>query len=209
MPAAIAAYGTNQPVGSPLFVATANSDSSSEKPHIFAETGNDSRVPVEDGPFLMYGLRDSGGATADEVFQEEFPDGYRGTVQPAGAFEAGGNLVVFFVGTQFVPAVTQCFSQYNSIIYALEGGTGSAAFDLPEHDGKAVTWENEKITGIQTSGGEVYVSRGLGAATSQPPPMETGTAPSPVKNITVGPPAPGKEASWTTAIKLGSSVCRQ
>jgi hypothetical protein len=211
----IANHGVNQPIGIPFVVAADKGGSTEFKPHIFIETGNDMRVPEDAGPFQMYSLRDTG-TPAEEPFLEPFPAGYRGTVQPAGAFvedsssgTVEGTLVVFFVGTQFIPAVTQCFSQYNSIIYALEGATGDAAFDLPDEDGKAVIWEKEKITGIQTASGVVYVSRGIGAGASQPPPMEVVGLVEEEKNITVGPPGPGLAAPWTTTFKLGSSVCRQ
>ena len=48
-------------------------------------------------------VRDTGTSPGEVVFVEPFPTGYRGTTQPAGAFKEDGTLVVFLVGTRFVP----------------------------------------------------------------------------------------------------------
>ena len=67
------------------------------KPHVFAEAGNENRIfppPANTPPFKMFSLRDddllADPNTTDDVdgpatrlFSIPFPNGFRGTVQPA------------------------------------------------------------------------------------------------------------------------------
>src|SRR6185503_7778594 len=132
---------SDQPFGSALALINFDSNNTGAKPHVFAEGGNDSRVPLRAvSPFFrMYGLRDdstSPAATpiATNVFTPvDFPKDFRGTVQPATTFTAGTtpSALVFFAGTRFNPAGSTlnpdpCLSGFDSILFAHNGATAGA-----------------------------------------------------------------------------------
>jgi hypothetical protein len=203
--------GPTQPIANPVSLLKFDS-----KPHVFAEAGNDSRVdPVVTGvPFKMFGLRDE---DADEftfslgtlLFTLDFPATppsnifYRGTVQPATAFNANNQPRVFFAGTRFNPAgASTCFSSFDTILFAVSGRTGGAVYDF-DNDGVAdlyAEFEQNKTTGIQVTGGGLSLgeSGSLGALPS----------PTPNPNPTPTPGAPNPAYIITNALRTGSPVCR-
>ena len=198
----------DQPMANGVALINMNSNSTTNRPHLFFEAGNDRRVPLPTGAplFRMYAFRDDG--TASQVFAPvDFPQGFRGTVQPATAFNANGKGRVFFAGTKFNPAGTNCASSFDSIIFALEAATGGAAYDLnASGDDRFITLTNQRVNAVQVVAGKLVVDMGLGAQNPPPPPTPPVTAP----------PAPGPNANvsmvanvpGTIPFKLGSSVCR-
>jgi hypothetical protein len=198
----------DQPMANGVALINMNSDATADKAHLFFEAGNDRRVPLPTGvPFFrLYGFRDDG--SASQVFAPvDFPQGFRGTVQPATAFNANGKGRVFFAGTKFNPAGSSCASSFDSIIFALEAATGGAAFDLnASGDDRSVTLTNQRINAVQVVAGKLVVDMGLGAQNPPPPPTPPATAPpapGPNANVSVVSNVPG-----TIPFKLGSSVCR-
>jgi hypothetical protein len=186
-----------------------NSDATSDKAHLFFEAGNDRRVPLPSGApfFRMYGYRDDGSASQVLGFPVDFPQGFRGTVQPATAFNANGKGRVIFAGTKFNPAGTSCASSFDSILFALEAATGGAAYDLNSSgDDRSVILTNQRINAVQVVAGKLVVDMGLGAQNPPPPPtppVTTPPAPGPNSNVSMVANVPG-----TIPFKLGSSVCR-
>jgi hypothetical protein len=198
----------DQPMANGVALINMNSDNTTNKPHLFFEAGNDRRVPLPSSPplFRMYAYRDDG--SASQVFAPvDFPQGFRGTVQPATAFNANGKARVFFAGTKFNPAGTNCASTFDSILFALQGATGQAAYDLNSTgDDRSVLLTNQRVNAIQVVAGKLVVDMGLGAQNPPPPPTPPVTAPpapGPNANITVVSNVPG-----TVPFKIGSSVCR-
>jgi hypothetical protein len=199
---------SDQPVANGVALINMNSDATSDKPHVFFEAGNDRRVPLRAASpfFRMYAYRDEG--TAAQVFVPlDFPLDYRGTVQPATAFNATGKGRVFYAGTKFNPAGTQCASSFDSIIFALQASNGGAAYDLNSAgDDRSITLTNQRVNAVQVVGGKLVVDMGLGAQNPPPPPtppMTLPPAPSPVANVSVT-----SNVAGTIPFKLGSSVCR-
>lgn len=199
----------NQPVSNAVALIAFDSDSSGVKPHVFLESGNDKRVPLPTASpfFRMYGVRDDD-TTATDVFAPiDFPLNYRGTVQPATAFNSTGKARVFFGGTKFNPTGANCVSSFDSVVYALQAGTGEAAYDLTAGgDDRYVQITNQRINAVQTSGGQLITDFGLGAQNAPPPPAPPivgsgGTAAQ--SNVLMGSSLPG-----TIAYKRGSSACR-
>jgi len=186
---------------------------------VYAEAGHDRRVtPQASTPFKAYAWRDTNGVRSD-VFTQNFPTGYRGTVQPAGGFIDQLTPVIFYAGVRFTGA---CVSSFDSILYALKGltasGTPEAAFDLDGATGDDPFIEiiGNKINAIRVSGeGTLVVDQGLNAQT--PPPAPGPAVPAEVVSsssslVTMG-LVPGtkayRELSATTAsYRIGSSVCR-
>ncbi len=158
------------------------------KPHVFAEAGNDSRVPAtEDDPipiFKAYGLRDDSDPTttiATPVFPAfDFLQDFRGTTQPFTAFvntTMGSDAVVFFAATKFNPPGANCLSSFDSQIVALQlkgdgvSDSGGAAYDMTGGpDQRSTVLTSQRVTGITVAQGQVVVSTGLGAGSAPPPP---------------------------------------
>ncbi|PYQ02714.1 MAG: hypothetical protein DMF83_22935 [Acidobacteria bacterium] len=199
----------DQPMANGVSLINMNSDNTTNKAHLFFEAGNDRRVPLRSSAplFRMYGYRDDG--SASQVFAPvDFPQGFRGTVQPATAFNANGKGRVFFAGTRFNPVTaTICASSFDSVLFALEAATGGAAYDLnTSGDDRFVTLTNQRVNAVQVVAGKLVVDMGLGAQNPPPPPAPPQTAPpapGPNANISVVSNVPG-----TIPFKLGSSVCR-
>jgi hypothetical protein len=198
----------DQPVANGVALINMNSDSSFAKPHVFFEAGNDRRVPLPTSTpfFRMYAYRDAG--TAAEVFAPiDFPLNYRGTVQPATAFNANGFGRVFYAGTKFNPAGASCASSFDSVIFALQAADGGAAYDLnASGDDRSLVLTGQRVNAIQVVGGKLVVDMGLGAQNPPPPPappVTTPPAPAASANVSVVANVPG-----TIPFKLGSSVCR-
>ena len=99
-PLSFADAGADQPFGNPVALVNYTGTGASAKPHVFANSGNDNRIfppPANTPPFKMYGLRDDDlGSDPDgsddvdgpafRLFSIPFPNGFRGTTQPATAF---------------------------------------------------------------------------------------------------------------------------
>lgn len=187
---------------------------------VYAESGRDRRVtPQAAKPFKSYAWRDSNGTRSD-LFVQDFPTGYRGTVQPAGGFIDANTPVIFYAGVRFTGA---CVSVFDSILYAFRGltttpGSPEAAFDL---DGVAgndpfMLVPGNPIVAIRVSTeGTLVMDTGLNA--QNPPPAPGPAVPSvPVSTtsstVTVGlvpGTKPYRELSSTTVpYRIGSSVCR-
>ncbi len=188
-------FGVSQPIANA--VGLINFDGGTgEKPHIFVEMGNDRRIPppptLPPPPiFKLVGLEDNGSDTdtnadnATVLFSFDLPDRYRGTVQPATAFSTSGNARVFMVGTRFNPvSVTgTCNSSFDSILYAISGQTGTAAYDLNQSGAVdssdiSTTLTNSRVNAVSVSYGQVTVDQGLQAQNPPPPPAPPPIAPS-------------------------------
>jgi hypothetical protein len=198
----------DQPMANGVGLINVDSDTTGLKPHVFFEAGNDRRVPLPTtSPFFrMYAYRDTTG-TASQVFAPlDFPLNFRGTVQPATAFNANGKARVFYGGTRFNPAGTNCNSSFDSVIVALQGATGQAAYDLNSAgDDRFLQITGQRVNAVQVVGGQLVVDMGLGAQNPPPAPAPPATAP----------PAPGPanvsmvaNVPGTVPFKIGSSVCR-
>ncbi|HXY40849.1 MAG TPA: hypothetical protein VEQ10_14355, partial [Vicinamibacteria bacterium] len=222
-------FGANQPVANGVGLLYYNSDNTGAKPHVYVEAGNDQRVtPPGDlapfattPPFNMYGLRDedltsdpdsSDGVNgpARVLFVQPFPNspppGYRGTVQPAAAFNSQGLGRVFFAGTQFTPAGTECVSSLDSVLFALTGVAGDAAFDLnATGQDKYIQLPDQLITDIQIvrqnpTSGQLNISRGIGGIGAPPP------VPGVPQGKNAAPPTHGDV--YPLDIRLSSSACQ-
>lgn len=199
----------NQPVANAVALIAFDSDTTGVKPHVFVESGNDQNVPLPTASpfFRMYGLRDDAGTATDVFSPVDFPSGYRGTVQPATVFNSNGKARVFFAGTRFNPLGANCASSFDSVLFALEGGTGQAAYDLSSgSEDRSVEITNQRVNAVQTAGGQLVTDFGLGAQNAPPPPAPpavTAAGSATQANVFMGSSVPG-----TIAYKVGSSVCR-
>ena len=184
-PVRIHDFGVGQPIANA--VALANYDGGTGiKPHLFVESGNDRRliVPTTGATgFSLSGLEDNGKAgdtgvdLATLLFSYPLFDRFRGTVQPATAFNAAGNLRVFMVGTRYNPLTVTgtCQSSFDSILYAVAGQTGEAVYDLSgngavEPGDVSTTMTGKRVNAVSVSGGTVMVDQGLNAQNAPPPP---------------------------------------
>jgi len=202
----------NQPFSAAVALIAFDSDSSGVKAHVFAESGFDSRVPLPTASpfFRMYAVRDDSGTGTDVFPPIDFPQGFRGNVQPATVFNPDGRPRVFYGGIRFNPTGSDCVSSFDSVVYALQGATGAAAYDLSAGgDDRYVTITNQRINAIQTSGGQLITDFGLGAQNPPPPPAPPNVSPSSVSqksNVYI--PLPGQGVPGTVPFKRGTSVCR-
>jgi hypothetical protein len=201
--------GPTQPIANSVaLLKIADPLSGAVRAHVYAESGNDDRVPDASGPFKMYGLRDDGTDTvvspATLLFASPFPlpvgpglssVPFRGTAQPATAFNSAGSGRVFFLGTRFNPTgTTSCISSFDSIFLGLTAETGGAAYDWSGSPYYVLT--GDKGEGIQPVGGGVQISKSVHPS------------PSPPASPTPTPPAPKPAFILTTAQRTGSPVCR-
>jgi hypothetical protein len=238
-PLLFADAGLNQPFANPVALLNYEGTTGSEKPHVFAEAGNENRIfppPTDTPPFKMFGLRDddlpsdpNNGVPTDQVdgpawelFTLDFPNGFRGTVQPATSFNADGSGRVFFAGTRFNPVSTPnapppppCVSSFDSILFAVGAESGGAAYDLNSvGDDRSVQVTGQRIQAVRVSGGQLVVDTGLGAQNAPPPPAPPTVnppAPAPLANILMGPPRNPDGTSRIPGLvtyKVNSSVCR-
>jgi len=204
--------GPKQPFGVAVALLKLD-DGQGALPHIYAESGNDRRVP-DDEPFKMFGYLDATPETDlstpfSNLFELAFPgpvsgvsEGFRGTVQPATAFNDQGQGRVFFVGTRFNLTTIDCISTFDTILFGLGAISGGAVYDF-NNDGSAdlsTIIQGQRATNVQTGGGQVIIgdSGGLGRPPSPPPPPSS-----------LPPPAAGQPAQIVTLeTKAGSPVCR-
>jgi len=233
-PAPLADLGANQPIGNPPALLNYKGSGTTERPYIFVETGNDNRItppPASTPPFRMYGLRDDDLTTdpssTDGVagpvtvrFALDFPDGFRGNVQPATAFNDQSPPLgrVFFVGNKFNPITatsTSCVSSFDAIFFAVAADSGTAAYDLnASGQDLSITKTGQRVTSVRVAaGGQIVLDTGLQADIAPPPPAPPQIlppAPNPNAEVFFGPQsnATGLIAQSPVVYKLGSSVCR-
>jgi hypothetical protein len=201
-------FGVNQPIGTAVSVALVQTTSGAVQTYLFGETGNDNRLappPAATPPFQLFAMQDSTTGTFSMTLSRNFPERFRGTVQPlAAAICSGpqtGKVVIFYVGTQFVPAdsSTNCASTFDSIFYALDAGSNTAAFNLNPTGASTqeyAIWRNQKVPVIRGSGGKVTLDTAINAG--QPPPAPAPPRPQPAF------PLP---AVSVLSMRFGSSTC--
>jgi hypothetical protein len=234
--------GANQPIGNTIallnYDGTGLTTTAAPKPHVYVESGNDNRItppPASTPPFKMFGLRDDdntsnasplsgSGATgpAQQLFFINFPDGFRGNVNPATAFAPGGTDGplgrVFFVGNKFNPVTStsaSCASSFDAVLFAVTAELGSAAYDLNSGaaDDRSITRTGQRINAVRVAGGLLVVDTGLQADIAPPPPQTPQLLPpeqSGSANVFFGPQpnAAGLLAQAPVTYKVGSSICR-
>jgi len=195
-------------------------------PHVFFETGNDNRVPNPTSAanaFKMFGIADpvvDNAANPSPIpspspFVRDFPlsfvaglsgfQPFRGTVQPATAFNEVGKGRVFYAGTRFVPPgdVSSCAGSFETILFALSASTGGAVYDF-SGDGVAdlyATMTGNKTTGIQVVGGALVVGQSGSLANAPTPTPNPSGTPS-------LPPPPAPAFVTQTDFRMNSAVCR-
>ncbi len=189
-------------------------------PRVFVAAGNDNRVPESEAPFKMFGLTDtlseaSFAAPGDLLtlipsFTIDFPSSppsnvpFRGTLQPATAFNSVGQGRVFYAGTRFNPAGLSgsCVSRFDTILFAVSANDGGAVYDFTG-DATAdlsTILTGTRATGLSVVGGSVVVGDSgslANAPTPTPDPSPTPTPP---------PPAPAYVTQKN--LKSNSPVCR-
>jgi len=229
--------GGTQPIGNSLALLN-YTDGTQDRPHVFAESGNDNRVtppPADTPPFHMWGLRDDEnptdpdladavGGPAKVLFTIDFPNLFRGTVQPATAFNDASPPAgrVFFGGnrfnlpdSQFAPTPRPpCRSSFDAILFAVGAVTGNAAYDLNSTgDDRSITLTSQRLQAVRVAGGRLVLDTGLNASTAPPPPappIAAAAQPQGLADIFFG-PQPGASALLAAnpvQYKQGSSVCR-
>jgi hypothetical protein len=230
--------GGTQPVGNSLALLNYTGTGTQDRPHVFAESGNDNRVtppPADTPPFHMWGLRDdenpadpdgadSVGGPAKVLFTIDFPNLFRGNVQPATAFNDASPPAgrVFFGGnrfnlpdSEFAPTPRPpCRSSFDAILFAVGAESGNAAYDLNSSgDDRSITLTNQRVQAVRVAGGRLVLDTGLNANTAPPPPappIAAAAQPQALADIFFG-PQPGASALLTAnpvQYKQGSSVCR-
>ncbi len=236
--ALLADVGGNQPIGNSLALLNYTGTGSQDRPHVFAESGNDNRVtppPADTPPFHMWGLRDDEepsdpdladavGGPARVLFTIDFPNLFRGTVQPATAFNDASPPAgrVFFGGnrfnlpdSQFAPTPRPpCRSSFDAILFAVGAQTGNAAYDLNSSgDQRSITLAGQRLQAVRVAGGRLVLDTGLNASTAPPPPappIAVAAQPQALADIFFG-PQPGADRlleANPVQYKQGSSVCR-
>lgn len=207
--------GVNQPISTPVGLLAVNTN-----PFVFVETGFDNRVDPPPN-FQMWALQDPDLAgtdttadTAVTAFTRDFAgnvgtppssiDGFRGTAQPATAFNASGLGRVFFIGTKFNPPDVTCKSSFDSVLFALGAVTGAAVYDLDASGTVGVGDEAIKITGqrvgaVRGSRGQLVLDKGLRAETAPEPPPPPGQDTSPLG---------GEGQVFFSGVKMATGMCR-
>jgi len=225
-------FGETQPFANAVALLKLPDNS---KELVFAESGNDPRVPLGlNPPFRAYGFDDKDGTmngtpTASVIAGSTFPKDfvnpsntsvrYRGTVQPTTGFADDPSLGkvgrVFFAGTRYIPDLTGngCVSTFESILFAFGAVTGGAAYDFGGNanvtSGGAgyATMIGNRTTGIQVVGGQVIVGQSGGIAAGGTTQNPPGPPPPPGAGMP--PPAPPTPPFLITlALKPSSAVCR-
>jgi hypothetical protein len=188
-------------------------------PFVAIESGDDNRVPESEAPFKMYGLTDILGdtfaapgtlLTLIPAFTIDFPSSppsgvpFRGTTQPATAFNDQSQPRVFYAGTRFNPAGVSgsCISSFDTILFAVSGNTGGAVYDFTGDSTADLSTiiQGNRTTGISVVGGTVVLGES-GSLGNAPTPT-----PDPSPTPTPGPPAPAYISQSNQ--KSNSPVCR-
>ena len=221
-----AVVGRNQAIG-----AAAGLLNVSNKPHVYFETGNDLRVNVPPN-FSMFGVRDdladtspfcdnttdanivcAGNYAFPVLFQFGFDSttvtgqdfsGYRGTAQPATAFNGSQLGRTFFIGTKLTDVPANCNGRFDSVLFAVGAVSGNAVFDLDGTGGITASDRAARISGkvnaLRGALGQIVLDKGdLGASLPKAPP-----APAAVSSVNEG----SSGEVLIQRIKAGSPVCR-
>ncbi len=215
-----AAFGDSpdQPIGTAVALLNLRGPNGST-PHVYWETGADRRV-IAPPPFKFVAMEDVG---ADEnttipgtgLFTEPLSGallGFRGTTQPATAFNATELGRVFFVGTKFTDrnvAGGDCASRFDSVLFALGAVSGGAVFDLDSSgtvtSGDKSIMVSGKVNAIRGSMGQIVLDKGdVGTAAGgvMAPPAPPAPAPAPTTNE-------GSSGEvFVGKIRPNSNVCR-
>ncbi len=189
-------------------------------PHVYLSAGNDKRVPETEAPFKMYGLTDvlsestfaSPGTLLTLVpsFTIDFPSSppsnvpFRGTLQPATAFNSANQGRVFYAGTRFNPAGVSgsCISSFDTILFAVSGNDGGAVYDFTG-DATAdlsTILQGTRATGLSVVGGTTVVGDSGSLANAPTPTPDPSPTPTPAP-----PKAPSVNQNY---MKSNSPVCR-
>jgi hypothetical protein len=220
-------FGPTQPFGNAMALLKLPDGS---KELVFAESGNDPRVPLGlTPPFQVFGFDDKSAgdalngtinAVATGLFPIPLVNGsnrFRGTVQPTTGFTTdNGQTVgrVFFAGTRYIPDLTGdgCASTFETLLFAFGAVSGGAAYDFTGNTNVTTggqgfaTMVGNKTTGVQVVAGQVIVgeSGGIAAGGTATPP-----GPPPPPGAGMPPPAPpAPPFIITLEIKPSSAVCR-
>jgi hypothetical protein len=206
--------GVNQPISTPVGLLSING-----RPFLFAETGFDNRVDPPPN-FQMWALEDQQSDTdittdqAVTAFTRDFAgnvgtppssiDGFRGTAQPATAFNDQGLGRVFFIGTKFNPPGANCVSSFDSVLFALGAVSGAAVYDLDASGTVGTGDEAVKITGqrvgaVRGARGQLVLDKGLRAETAPAPPPPPGQDTSPLG---------GEGQVFFAGVKMATGMCR-
>jgi len=204
----------DQPIGASA--ALLNLDSI---PHVYWETGHDRRV-IPPADFRFVAMADVGTDVSPTTTQTDplarkfvLPlDGslarFRGTAQPATAFNLTGLGRVFFIGTRFNDqdvAGGNCKSTFDSVLFAVGAVTGAAVYDLNNSgtiasDERSVMLTGAKVNAIRGSMGQIVLDKGDIGTSAPPAPPAPGAAP------TANEGSSGEVIM--DKIKSGSAVCR-
>ena len=195
-------------------------------PHVYWETGNDLRV-IPPANFNFVAMADVGSNSLNPTTTQTDPlarkfvlpldnaalsplqlAGYRGTAQPATAFNATGVGRVFFTGVKFFDqdvTTGNCKSGFDSVLFAVGAVTGSAVYDLDSNGSvtsgdRAVVLANTKVNAIRGSMGQIVLDKGDIGTSAPPAPPAPGAAP------TANEGSSGEVI--IDKIKAGSAVCR-
>jgi hypothetical protein len=189
-------------------------------PRVFLAAGNDNRVPESEAPFRMFGLTDTLAestfvapgtiGTLIPSFTIDFPSSppsnipFRGTLQPATAFNSVGQGRVFYAGTRFNPAglTGSCVSSFDTILFAVSANTGGAVYDFT---GDAVADLSTIITGTRATGLSVV---GGSVVVGDSGSIANAPTPTPDPSPTPTPPPPLPAYVTQTNLKTNSPVCR-
>lgn len=208
----------DQPIGSAVALLNIAGPAGSV-PHVFWETGNDRRV-IPPAPFKFVAMADVGAdgdptIAATGLFSEPLSGpllGFRGTAQPATAFNATGLGRVFFIGTKFTDrnvAGGDCASRFDSVLFALGAVSGGAVYDL-DSSGSVTSSDKSvlisgKVNAIRGSLGQIVVDKGevstLAGGVQAPPAPPPPSAPTATNEGSSGEVFAGK-------IRPNSNVCR-
>lgn len=197
----------DQPIGNAAALLNINNT-----PHVYWETGNDLRVQVPPN-FRLIAMRDVGADAnaerdADGLFRFDLENafaGYRGTAQPATAFNAQGLGRAFFVGTKFTDqnvAGGNCRSRFDSVIFAVGAVSGDAVYNLDNSGGfdREIGLAGTKVNAIRAALGQVVLDQGdVGNKPPVPPPA-------PAAAPTANEGSSGEVR--LVRLKAGSAVCR-
>jgi len=208
----------DQPIGTAVALLNIDTPTGSV-PHVYWETGADRRI-VPPAPFKFVGMADTGADIDGTVrgtglFTQPLDGtllGFRGTAQPATAFNATGLGRVFFVGTKFTDRNVSggdCASRFDSVLFAVGAVSGGAVYDL-DSSGTVTAGDQSvmiagKVNAIRGSLGQIVLDKGEVSSSAggvQPPPAP----PAPTSVPTTNEGSSGEV--FIGKIKPNSNVCR-
>ncbi|HWX23963.1 MAG TPA: hypothetical protein VN083_02935, partial [Vicinamibacteria bacterium] len=230
----VADLGIDQPVATPaaLIGIIPTIGPKIPQPYIYVESGNETRQP-DTTTFKYFGFKDTGDkadtspgsstGTPDPavfvfqpnitfLFDGQFPTSFRGTIQPATAFNNANPPQgrVFIAGTRFNPPGSAfappvppypCRSSFDSVVFGLGAVTGAGAFNLSTGPNTAmIVISGVRMTGISistdasptnASGTRVNLDFGKAGGLPNPPPPpginpNTGGAPAILSTLPAG-----------------------